>query len=139
MLRLVSTAGLYSRPDSLYLWTNLMRGQGTTGMWCSAPGRWWTRGVRGRGRGCLPLQYRQKDSLVSGGPRSGTSIYSSFAIKGVDTKPCLSKLESIKEQSQILGGKSTALRSFNSVRYSEDVGGLLENLQEAVNNYTIFS
>jgi len=47
------------------------------------------------------------------------------------------KLKDIGEQLQLLGGKSVVLESFDNTQDSEDVSGLLEDLQEAVNDYMV--
>ena len=48
-----------------------------------------------------------------------------------------SKLKDIEEQLRSLGGKSVPLRYLDNVQDGEDVGGLLEDLQEAVNDYLV--
>ena len=50
-----------------------------------------------------------------------------------------SKLEGIKAQLGLLGGKSTALQFFDNTQDNEDVSGLLEDLQEAINDYMVCS
>ena len=50
-----------------------------------------------------------------------------------------SKLEDVEEQLRPLGGKSAPLRYLDNAQDSEDVSGLLEDLQEAVNNYMVCS
>jgi len=50
-----------------------------------------------------------------------------------------SKLKEIEEQIQSLHGKSALQRLVDSVQDSEDVSGLLEDLQEAVNDYMVRS
>ena len=50
-----------------------------------------------------------------------------------------SKLKHIEEQLQSLHGKSALLRLADNVQDSEDVSGLLEDLQEAVNDYMVCS
>jgi len=47
------------------------------------------------------------------------------------------KLKDIGEQLQLLGGKSVVLQSFDNTQDSEDVSGLLEDLQEVVNDYMV--
>jgi len=47
----------------------------------------------------------------------------------------LIKLKHIEEQLQSLGGKSVPLRCLDDTQDSEDVSGLLEDLQEAINDY----
>jgi len=49
------------------------------------------------------------------------------------------KLEDIKEQLRLLHGKSAPLRYLDNVQDGEDVNGLLEDLQEAVNDYMVRS
>ena len=56
-----------------------------------------------------------------------------------DAELCPSKLESIKEELQKLDGKSLGLRYLNSAQDGDDVSGLLEDLQEAVNDYMVCS
>jgi len=46
-------------------------------------------------------------------------------------------LKGIEEQLQSLGGKSMPLRYLDNVQDGEDVTGLLEDLQEAVNDYMV--
>ena len=48
-----------------------------------------------------------------------------------------SKLKDIEERLLPLGGKSAPLRYLDNVQDSEDVSGLLEDLQEAVNDYMV--
>ena len=48
-----------------------------------------------------------------------------------------SKLKDIEEQLRSLGEKSVPLRYLDNVQDGEDVGGLLEDLQEAVNDYLV--
>ena len=48
-----------------------------------------------------------------------------------------SKLKHIEEQLRLLHGKSVLLRLTNNAQDSEDVTGLLEDLQEAVNDYMV--
>ena len=50
-----------------------------------------------------------------------------------------SKLKDIEEQMRMLHGKSALVRLADSVQDSEDVNGLLEDLQEAVNDYMVRS
>ena len=50
-----------------------------------------------------------------------------------------SKLEAVEEQLRPLSGKSAPLRYLDNSQDSEDVNGLLEDLQEAVNNYMVRS
>jgi len=50
-----------------------------------------------------------------------------------------SKLGEIEERLGSLDGKSVPLRYLDSVQDSEDVSGLLEDLQEAVNDYMVRS
>ena len=50
-----------------------------------------------------------------------------------------SKLKGVGEQVRTLDEKSTALRYLDNAQDSEDVNGLLEDLQEAVNNYLVRS
>ena len=50
-----------------------------------------------------------------------------------------SKLKDIEEQLRSLSGKSVPLRYLDNVQDGEDVGGLLEDLQEAVNDYLVCS
>ena len=50
-----------------------------------------------------------------------------------------SKLKDIEEQLRLLGGKSVALRCLDDVQDGEDVSGLLEDLQEAANDYMVRS
>ena len=50
-----------------------------------------------------------------------------------------SKLKGIEEQLRSLYGKSAPLRYLDDVQDSEGVGGLLEDLQEAVNDYMVRS
>jgi len=50
-----------------------------------------------------------------------------------------SKLKDIEEQIRKLHGKSALLRLADSVQDCEDVNGLLEDLQEAVNDYMVRS
>jgi len=49
------------------------------------------------------------------------------------------KLEDIKEQLQALRGKSALLRVADNAQDSEDISGLLEDLQEVVNDYMVRS
>jgi len=49
------------------------------------------------------------------------------------------RLEDIKEQLHSLRGKSAPLRYLDNVQDGEDVSGLLEDLQEAVNDYMVRS
>jgi len=49
------------------------------------------------------------------------------------------KLEDIKEQLESLHGKSVPLRYLDNVQDGEDVSGLLEDLQEVVNDYMVCS
>ena len=49
------------------------------------------------------------------------------------------KLEDIKEQLLLLRGKSTPLRVLDNAQDGEDVSGLLEDLQEAVDDYMVRS
>jgi len=49
------------------------------------------------------------------------------------------KLKGIEEQLRSLHAKSALLRFVNNVQDSEDVSGLLEDLQEAVNDYMVCS
>jgi len=48
-----------------------------------------------------------------------------------------SKLKEVNEQLLLLGGNSNPLRYLDSVQDSEDVRGLLEDLQEAINDYMV--
>ena len=48
-----------------------------------------------------------------------------------------SKLKEIEGELLSLGGKSMSLRYLDSVQDGEDVNGLLEDLQEAVNDYMV--
>ena len=50
-----------------------------------------------------------------------------------------STLKDIEEQLRSLGGKTATLRYFDDAQDGEDVSGLLEDLQEAVNNYMVRS
>ena len=50
-----------------------------------------------------------------------------------------SELKNIEEQLLSLSGKSLAQRCLDDVQDSEDVSGLLEDLQEAVNDYMVRS
>ena len=50
-----------------------------------------------------------------------------------------SKLKAIEGQLLSLHGKSVVLRLADNVQDSEDVNGLLEDLQEAVGNYMVCS
>ena len=50
-----------------------------------------------------------------------------------------SKLKGIGERVQTLDGKSAPLRYLDNAQDSEDVNGLLEDLQEAVNDYLVRS
>ena len=50
-----------------------------------------------------------------------------------------SKLKDIEEQIRTLHGKSAFQRLADSVQDNEDVNGLLEDLQEAVNDYMVRS
>ena len=47
------------------------------------------------------------------------------------------KLEDIEEKLWSFGGKSVALRYLGSAQGGEDVNGLLEDLQEAVDDYMV--
>ena len=49
------------------------------------------------------------------------------------------KLKDIEEQLRLLHGKPVPLRFLDNVQDSEDVTGLLEDLQEAVNDYMVRS
>jgi len=49
------------------------------------------------------------------------------------------KLGDIKEQLHSLRGKSAPLRYLDNIQDGEDVNGLLEDLQEAVNDYMVRS
>jgi hypothetical protein len=49
------------------------------------------------------------------------------------------KLKDIEEQLRSLYGKSALLRFVDNVQDSGDVSGLLEDLQEAVNDYMVRS
>ena len=49
------------------------------------------------------------------------------------------KLKHIEEQLLSLHGKFVLLRIADGVQDNEDVGGLLEDLQEAVNDYMVCS
>jgi len=49
------------------------------------------------------------------------------------------KLNDIGEQLQLLGEKSVVLQSFDNTQDSEDVSGLLEDLQEVINDYMVCS
>jgi len=49
------------------------------------------------------------------------------------------KLEGIEEQLRSLHAKSALLRFVDNAQDSEDVSGLLEDLQEAVNDYMVRS
>ena len=51
----------------------------------------------------------------------------------------LSKLKEIEEQLGSLGEKSLPLRCLDNAQDSEDVGGFLEDLQEAINDYMVRS
>jgi len=51
----------------------------------------------------------------------------------------LSTLKIIEGKLRSLGGKSATLRYLDDVQDSEDVGALLEDLQEAVNDYMVCS
>ena len=68
------------------------------------------------------------DALLTyvGGFCSSFGIYNDF-----------SKLKGIEEQLVSLGGKSAPLRFLDSAQDSEDVNGLLEDLQEAINDYMV--
>ena len=48
-----------------------------------------------------------------------------------------SRLKGIEEQLQSLAGKSMPLWDFDSVQGSEDVNRLLDDLQEAVDDYMV--
>ena len=48
-----------------------------------------------------------------------------------------SKLEHIKEQLQLLGGKSPFKRFTDNVQDGDDVSGLIEGLREAVDDYMV--
>ena len=50
-----------------------------------------------------------------------------------------SKLKDIEEQLWSLSGKSAPLRYLDNAQDGEDVRGLLEDLQEAVNDYMVRS
>ena len=50
-----------------------------------------------------------------------------------------SKLQDIEEQLRPLSEKSAPLRYLDDVQDGEDVSGLLEDLQEAVNDYMVRS
>ena len=50
-----------------------------------------------------------------------------------------SKLEDIEEQLRLLRGESALLQLVDNVQESEDVSGLLEDLQEVVNDYMVRS
>ena len=50
-----------------------------------------------------------------------------------------SKFKEIGEQVRSLDGKSTVLRYLDNAQDSEDVNGLLEDLQEVVNDYLVRS
>ena len=50
-----------------------------------------------------------------------------------------SKLKDIEEQLLSLQGKSVPLRYLDNVQDSDDVNGLLEDLQEAINDYMVRS
>ena len=50
-----------------------------------------------------------------------------------------SKLKNIEEQLLLLSRKSVAQRCLDDVQDSEDVSGLLEDLQEAINDYMVCS
>ena len=47
------------------------------------------------------------------------------------------KIKDIEEQLVSLGGKSAPLRYLDNVQDSEDVNGLLEDLQEVVGDYMV--
>jgi hypothetical protein len=49
----------------------------------------------------------------------------------------LSKLEDIEERLRSLREKSALLQVVDNVQDSADVGGILEDLQEAVNDYMV--
>ena len=49
------------------------------------------------------------------------------------------KLKDIEERLQSLHGKPVLLRLVDNAQDSEDVSGLLEDLQEAVNDYMVCS
>lgn len=50
-----------------------------------------------------------------------------------------STLKNIEEELRSLGEKSATLRYLDDVQDGEDVSGLLEDLQEAVNDYMVRS
>ena len=50
-----------------------------------------------------------------------------------------SKLKAVGKQVRTLDEKSTVLRYLDNAQDSEDVNGLLEDLQEAVNDYLVRS
>ena len=50
-----------------------------------------------------------------------------------------SKLKDIEEQLRSLHEKSVPLRFLDNAQDGEDVNGLLEDLQEAINNYLVCS
>ena len=50
-----------------------------------------------------------------------------------------SKLKDIEEQLRSLHEKPVPLRIIDNVQDGEDVNGLLEDLQEAINNYLVCS
>jgi len=75
------------------------------------------------------------------GKRDVVEDYQSMQVVSVWTG-CLSpprKLEDIKEQLRLLHGKSAPLRYLDKDQDGEDVSGLLEDLQEAVNDYMVRS
>ena len=49
----------------------------------------------------------------------------------------LRKFKDIEEQLHSIGGKSVPLRYLDNIQDGEDVGGLLEDLQETINDYMV--
>ena len=49
------------------------------------------------------------------------------------------KFKNIEKQLQSLHGRPTLLRYLDNAQDNEDIGGLLEDLQEVVNNYMVCS